>query len=153
MMRTEGFGINVLSALTKTLIQFVCYSFVDDTDLGHSTTSVNTPGETIMEEMQRALNLWEGGIRATGGAIVPEKSYWCLIDFLWNGSKWIYRHIQDCPGDIFIKNINDDTRVKLERCESEEAKETLGGFLAIDGNNKAQVAHLTKKAKEFADCL
>jgi hypothetical protein len=33
--------------------------------------------------MQQALDLWEGGIRATGGAIVPEKSHWDLIDFKW----------------------------------------------------------------------
>jgi hypothetical protein len=153
MMRTEGFGINVLSALSKTLVNFVCYSFVDDTDLGHSTPSVNTSGETIMAEMQKALDLWEGGIRATGGAIVPEKSYWCLIDFVWNGSKWDYRHIHDCPGEIYIKSITDDSRIKLERCEPEAAKETLGGFLAIDGNNKEQIIHLTKKAQEFADCI
>ena len=106
-----------------------------------------------MDEMQKALDLWEGGIRATGGAIVPEKSYWCLIDFIWNGSKWIYRHIQDCPGSLHIKSISDDSRVQLERCEPEMAKETLGGFLAIDGNNKEQIIHLTKKATEFADCI
>ncbi len=38
--------------------------------------------------MQQALDLSEGGIRATGSAIVPEKSHWYLIA-LKSGSKEI----------------------------------------------------------------
>jgi hypothetical protein len=33
------------------------------------------------------------------------------------------------------------------------AEETLGIFLAMDGNNKAKIAKLLGKSKEFAKCL
>jgi hypothetical protein len=67
-------------------VSFVCYAFVDDTDLVHIAKDVDTRGPTIIAEMQSALDHWEGGLKATGGALVPEKSYWYLIDFTaqWN---------------------------------------------------------------------
>jgi hypothetical protein len=38
--------------------------------------------------MQQALDLWDGGIRATGGTIVPERSHWYLIDLKWQQENW-----------------------------------------------------------------
>jgi hypothetical protein len=55
---------------------------VDDTDVVHTAQDVNTTEITIMKEMQNVIDHWEEGLRATGGAIVPKKSYWYLIDWI-----------------------------------------------------------------------
>jgi hypothetical protein len=47
--------------------------------------------------MQRALELLEGGIGAMGGAIVPEKSHWCLIDFTRQQDNWNYETEAEAP--------------------------------------------------------
>ena len=58
--------------------------------------------------MQEMANLWEGGLRATGGTVVvggdgsPYKSFWCLIDFVWDNGKWRCATIDDIPGDITV---------------------------------------------------
>ena len=88
MMRTAGFGFSILTALTLTCIAFNCYAFVDDTDVVHVGFDVNTSGEEILFQMQEVIDHWEGGIKATGGALVPAKSYWYLIDFIWDGKDW-----------------------------------------------------------------
>jgi hypothetical protein len=41
-----------------------------------------------MQEMQQAIDSWDGGLKAAGGALVPLESYWYLIDFLWTGERW-----------------------------------------------------------------
>jgi hypothetical protein len=41
--------------------------------------------EEVKSKLQEAVDRWEGVLSATGGAIVPEKTYWYLIDFCWHG--------------------------------------------------------------------
>ena len=36
MMHTAGFGIQLCTGLSLTMIAFICYAFVDDTDLVHT---------------------------------------------------------------------------------------------------------------------
>ena len=87
MMRTAGFGFSILTALTLVTVSFICYAFVDDTDVVHIGRDVNVTGEEILLQMQEVVNHWEGGLKATDGALVPLKSYWYLIDFVWDGKK------------------------------------------------------------------
>jgi hypothetical protein len=151
-MATHGHGFNILSAMSCILVSFVCYAFVDDTDVIQSASSTATPGEAVIADMQIVLDRWGGLLRATGGALVPKKSFWYAIDFRWNGCKWVYRTIDDMPGDILISDV-DGARVILQRHEADVGKETLGVMQAMDGNNVAEIAHLLKKAVAFADSM
>jgi hypothetical protein len=105
-----------------------------------------------MGEMQQVLDRWGGTLRATGGALVPGKSYWYAIDFHWDGGKWIYRSQDDMPGDIFITGA-DGIRVVLTRHEREVGLETLGVMQAMDGNNREEVTLLRSKALSFAESI
>ncbi len=75
MLYRAGFGLSINSAILGTLMAIACFGFVDDTDVIHSSDDVNTPGKTIAAEMQDVVDMWEGGIRATGGGLEPSKSY------------------------------------------------------------------------------
>ena len=59
----------------------MCYAFVDDTDVVHSVKDEDTSMDDFAKEFQRVMDEWEGSLRATGGALVPSKSMWHLIDF------------------------------------------------------------------------
>jgi hypothetical protein len=87
---------------------------VDDTDLIQSAVDPNDTEEMVVEKMQRALDTWEGALRATGGAIVPEKSFWYLIGFQWTEGKWKYKDKQMAPASLSVKDC-DGHRVQLER--------------------------------------
>jgi hypothetical protein len=75
VMRMEGCYTAFKALVSDDKIKFVGFVFVDDTDL----LWVGMPAEDNFEEvswnMQESLDLWEGLIKATGGALVPEKSY------------------------------------------------------------------------------
>jgi hypothetical protein len=149
MMTTEGHGFHLLTALSQTLISMVCYAFVDDTNLIQSAENVNETGESVRTKMQIAVDRWEGGLRATGGALVPSKSHWYLVDFKWNGKVWAYRNQEEMPGEISIRDTTGN-QVVLDRHESQVATETLGVWQAMDGNNTTQIENLLRKTDEFA---
>ena len=143
MMRTAGFGINLLSAISVSLLSFVCYAFVDDTDVAHCSSLTSTAAE-IIAEMKDVVDHWEGGLRTTGGALRVDKSFWYLIHFVWENNTWRYSTIDEQPGDLYVRGVS-GVREHLSRLEPSEARETLGVFLAMDGNNDEQIRNLRKK--------
>ena len=144
MLRAEGYGFRFMSAISGESGFFVCYTFVDDTDLVHSTPI----SAQLIPEMQHMLDHWEGGLRATGGAINAAKSYWYAFDFRWNGKKWCYSTSSDLPGNLSI-SMNHQ-REFLQRLEPSEARETLGLWIALDGNQTSQFTALVEKANTWA---
>ncbi len=150
LLRKKGFGCEFVSPISQEPLHFVGYAFVDDTDVIESK-----PNKTYMEtasNLQMAVNHWEGGLKATCGAIVPEKTFWYLIDFQWSSGSWYYKSIADCPASIYINDIN-GCRKELRRCQVDDAQETLGVYLAPDGNTRRQHRKMTDLAIEWADCM
>lgn len=121
----------------KKEILFVGYAFVDDTDLIQTSKALQ-PSEEVIAEMQWSLNAWEGGIRATGGAIIPEKSRWFLVDFHWNSGNWTYKWNRNALGNLTVRDISGTTKV-LKCLEPSEAATTLGVDTALDGNWSQQI--------------
>ena len=144
------------SDIAGVLVSFVCYAFVDDTDvLIHSAPFTTTPGETVISKMMQVIlkRCWGGVLRATGGALVPSKSYWYAINFRWNGGNWIYRSILDMPSKILITGVKKGQRKVLTRHEPSVGKETLGVVQAMDGNNRDEILRIRKKDETFAESM
>ena len=72
MVRAAGCGATFVSALSCAVVSFACHAFVDDTDLVHTRAGDDHTGSDLIPEMQAALDHWEGGLRASGGALVPD---------------------------------------------------------------------------------
>jgi hypothetical protein len=125
------------------------FLFVDDADLLFTAPTTHQRGEEIAESAQRHLDEWEGLIRATGGALVPSKSFWYLVDFQWDGTDWIYRDTADMPASISVRNTAGTAYEELTRKNPNESEVTLGVGLAVDGNAKGQVAKLKDAVKDF----
>ena len=58
-----------------TMLTFVGFLFVDDTDLMITTKSADGTSRGLIDEVQRTLDAWEGYLRATGGALVPSNAF------------------------------------------------------------------------------
>jgi hypothetical protein len=111
MMRTAGFGLQIMMGISVILISFLCYAFVDDTDLIYTGSSIDTPGNEILHDMQRFVTHWEGGLRATGGALRVDKSCWYLIDLVWKNNRWHYATKLETPGDISVRDADGQLKV------------------------------------------
>jgi len=103
--------------------------------------------------MQHTLDLWESGLRATGGALAPDKSHWYLIVTGWkkNGDMY-YLSEQEALGTVTARNPKGE-REPLQRVPPNKALRTLGVRLAPDGNNKAEAEYLTERSHHFADLI
>ena len=149
-MRRKGHGAVFTACISLFTMFLVCFMFVDDAELQHTSRDVNETGEDQIAPMQASLDHWCGLVGCTGGAINPEKSHWCLIDYKWTGTRWVYRTISEMPGELTAVNLQGNV-APLKRVEANEGMKTLGAMVAADGSTTAEVAYLKDKAVAFAD--
>lgn len=147
MMRTASHGVSFQSPLSKEDDHLVGFAFVDDTDIVEGTLQqVDLTIEDIMTRMQEAVNRWEGGLKATGGAIRPDKSFIYPIDFKFNTSgKCEFKTLDEIPYEISVKDEYEQRHI-LDNIPSTVGKETLGVYLAPNGNCKDAIKKLRDKA-------
>ena len=150
MLRDMGYGCFFRMAISGEELSFVGYAFVDDADLVVTAEGANDDYEAVAQQMQKAMDEWEGGIRATGGAVEPSKTHWYLIDFRWTNGDWRYATPEETPAFLTVLNCKGE-RLPLERLASDDAQRTLGVRQAPDGNNEAQFQYMVGVAKEWAD--
>jgi hypothetical protein len=105
-MRDSGYGLNFITATSSLAIVLAGFAFVNDTDLLHAAPHPATPAATLVPQMQQVVDTWEGLLRATGGALRDDKSYWYLLDYRFHQGRWKYKNKQDLPGDIDIKVVD-----------------------------------------------
>ena len=151
MMRKAGFGFKDWTSISSSVINLVCFAFVDDTDIVNTLEDGNFDYSELLRSTQEALDLWCGGLRATGGDLHPDKSFWYLVDFkpTRNGN-WAYKRIEDCPGDLYLTDT-DGTRKRLERCEVFQGKKALGAKTRRDGIETDNVEWFRGKTVMWAD--
>jgi hypothetical protein len=108
-LRSKGYGFSIASPITNQEISFVGYSFVNDNDIVQSDGG---QPRTTTVKLQQAVDTWEGGLKITGGALGPDKSYWYLIMFNCTvGGKWSYAPVSDTPATLYMKDIQNNRKV------------------------------------------
>jgi hypothetical protein len=152
IMRKRGHCTHFKALISKDEIKIVGFAFVDDKDLLRASAPGEKTYQEVGQDMQRGLDLWEGLLKATGGALVPEKSFWYLIDFEWNNGVWRYSKVEEIPFELTM-NDKDEIRHVLTRLPVNEARRSLGCRSAPDGNTKEQVAYMRSVAVEWRDRL
>ena len=152
MLRAAGNGAKFVSPMSLENTHLVGFAFVDDTDLiSLNMDDDEVTWENIGQDMQDAINRWEGGLKSTGGAIVPEKSWVFPLEFKFDekgGATY------KTPAEInqqFLVLDQHDTRTNLNTLAADVGKETLGVTLAPDGNNDDAYESLLIKVKEWRD--
>ena len=100
--------------------------------------------------MQQAMDLWEGLIKNTGGALAVDKCRWWGVDFVWNDGQWRYKTQQELGRTLTAIDANDERQI-IKQLDVLTAYETLGVWLAADGNHSKELKILKDTAKEWAD--
>ena len=149
LLRDEGVGAAFNLSLSGKVIKVLGYSFVDDTDLVVGGNYCNH--DNITAELQRSLDLWQTGIEATGGALVPEKSFWSEVSFAWDiKGKWSYSKDSQDSSNIIMKDTNNEEKI-LRKIGPNEAIETLGVHLTPNGNDEIQFQVMKEKSIQWAN--
>ena len=81
--------------------------------------------------------------------MVPKKSWYCLVDFIWKDGDWSYNtNIEDAQ--VQVKN-EEGNQQNLMLLPATEAKRMLGVYLSADGKNTTQRMELRKVADEWRE--
>jgi hypothetical protein len=83
VMQKEGCYMAFKALLSDDEIKFVGFAFVNDMDLLQTGTLMADIFEDVAQYMQDGLDLWEVLLKQQRGPLVPDKSYWYLLDFKW----------------------------------------------------------------------
>ena len=155
IMRSKGFGLSILSAISLEALVIAGFAFVDDADIIHAANDPYIDNQEVLKTAQAAMDTWEGTLNATGGAIGAEdgnKAFWYFLDFQFQNGKWHYMNKKSLPGKLWVRNY-DGRKVQLNRLEPNEARETLGIFIAMDGDKSKQIDFLQQKARIYNEQL
>jgi hypothetical protein len=123
MVRSMGLGTNLRSPISDHELSFAGFGFVDDTDLAISNEKCNYAKEAA-RELQKAVAAWEGGLRATGGALEPTKSLWYPIEFKWKAGEPFYRSVNECQVDPIMVRDPAGNILPLQCLEPSQAERT-----------------------------
>jgi hypothetical protein len=154
MLRAKGNGGHFTTAISNRRSHSVGYAFVDDTDLiqYNSRDKAMTVDET-MQHMQETIDRWEGGLKATGGAIVPDKSFVYPIVFEFDEQgRWSYQSTADVDFEFSVCDHNDNQH-PLRQLEAHDGQCTLGVHLSPDGNNRDAFNYLMHKSEEWKELI
>ena len=154
IMVAAGFGCEIVLPISCLLIRATCFCFVDDTDIVHAARTEDADGASLIAQMQDVVDYWVGGISATGGAVRPDKSFWCLIDHKWDSKlgRWKLKSKSEVPGELTMLGPTGQ-REHLQRINPSEARKTLGVMMAVDGNEREQASRLRDKVMEWANAI
>ena len=112
--------------------------------------SPDASASSVINKLQTSINFWEESLRASGGALVPSKCHWYLVNYSWSGNKWQLLSSNQVPGDISIRSPS-GRRVSIERVDPHMARKTLGIWTAPDGSMTAELDYLKSKVKAWVD--
>ena len=150
VMKAQGCGTFFKASISGTEIRLVGYAFVDDTDLIQTGKTSGESIQQIIERTQQSLDLWEGLIHSTGGAMRVDKSCWWAVDFFWlpNGT-WRYKTLQEIQGNLTAFHNNQEKR-EVRALSIDESYETLGVKLNGIGKDHDEYEVRLKKSKKWA---
>ena len=148
-MKQAGFGYNVWTVIRQRAIAITCFAFVDDTTLIHTPSDPNMSTADFLVQAQEALDLWEGLLQSTGGALAPEKSYWYLLDVRKRNNKWQFVRSRFCPGELYVANRT----YRIKRQETSEANEGIGVQFRPDSGMAQELAYLKTKIVKWCDAI
>ena len=148
-MYDKGILFRGTTAISLYTVSFAALAFVDDTDLIQMAESGNVPTSSIIDNLQESINLWNGCLTATGGALRPEKCNWYLMDFKWRSDgSWYYCN----KNDIFhLKVKGDNNQVRnIKQLTPDKAKEAVGVLQRPDGRMDDEFTRCKKVCDEWA---
>ena len=143
--REEGYGFKSKSAISGTSHTVVGTMFVDDLDAMNTRRDGETEDQ-FLQRTQEFITLWNQLLSVTGGALEPKKTDWCNFSCKKKAGKWRF---QEMKGDLVIHDEDSKTDTKLARLRVNEARRTLGVYMAINGSQQGHMDHLLQVIADF----
>jgi hypothetical protein len=149
-MHTRGLITRIRAAMSAAGVEFAGFLFVDDTDLIALASTKTENANQVVARIQAAVRTWHGGLRASGGALKPEKCSWCIADYKWKEGQWYFTRLEDLPCDLLAPDLQGNL-TSIERLDPSDAVKVVGVHQSLDGKMTAQVRALKDKADAWGE--
>jgi len=120
MLHTFGHSSTISSAITLATLALSGLLYVDDSDLFILADSPSESPASIIQKLQTNVQLWQGGLRDTGGSPAANKCSWSLLAFHWKNAKWKLHMQATYPASILMLDSSGHPTA-LQCCEPTEA--------------------------------
>jgi len=141
IMREDGMFAFIVSTISHQKLDISGFVFINDTDLIATPSQGDT--DNIQTKIQKSVTNWEGLLKASGGALVPEKCFWYTIKFQWSNNKWTYMNQEQLPAKLMVQEETGQ-QVTIPQLKPSKAHRTLGVQLALDAITKKKQSTLHK---------
>jgi len=139
-------GVTFHSSLSQAVVQISALAFVDDTDV-----VVGIPeGESclhddIIQRLTEQVKDWSGVLRVSGGAIVPEKSFYWILNYV-NG-----KPMSRSSGPPIAALGSDGNAGQIPFLSASESRRTLGMLINPTGTWTAQRDKMRLRMERWAE--
>jgi len=147
MVRSNGNSVTFRSPISHQPTDLLGLLYVDDCDLFATDDDGLHPRATITK-LQRNINLWQGGLAATGGSLAPKKSSWCLLAMRPQGTKWTFHTPRSLPATLTAMDSNHHPQ-PIRRLNPHEGIAVVGVIQSLSGTQKPALMTLQAKANNW----
>jgi len=105
----------------------------------------------VLNSLQCNLDIWQGGVKATGGALSLDKCSWSGLFYFFKAGQWKLHSLQSY---LAILTIREGLQVlPLKRYEPDEAVKVVSVHQSLSGSMAAQITSLTEKSDAWATAI
>ena len=148
-LRQQGHGINVLSAISNTVLTYVALVYVDDGDFPTIASSDNESFTDTVTRHQACVNSWSGGLTSTGGALKAKKCHWYPIRWHWISGRAKILPANKCSEVISLPNSS----ACVEKLDPHTATEGMGVWQCPTGSFSRQLTKMDDAISDYTALL
>jgi len=105
----------------------------------------------LLQTLQHNLDVWQGGVEATGGAFSLDKCSWSGLFYYFKAGQWKLHSSQTYLATL---TIHDGPQLlPLKHCKPDEVVKVVGVHQSLSGSMKVQITSLTEKSDAWATAI
>jgi len=105
----------------------------------------------VLQTLQHNLDIWQGGVKATGGALSLDKCSWSGLFYYFKAGQW---KLHSSQSYLAILTIHNGPQLLPLKCyEPDKAVKVVGVHQSLSGSMKAQITSLTEKSDAWATAI
>ena len=82
-MKSQGHSMEIISAISSQLLDYITLMFVDDGDFPTYARSARESIKSVAKRHQKTVQCWSSGLSVSGGALKAAKCFWYPINWEW----------------------------------------------------------------------
>jgi len=151
MVRSHGNKATFYSPISHQPTDLLGLLYVDDCDLFAIDDDGLHP-RRVVQKLQRNIDLWQGGLAATGGALASKKSSWCLLAMRPQGTSWTFHTTQSLPATLTAKDTSLQP-LPIRQLNPHEGIAVVGVVQTLSGSQTPALTALRSKANTWEQAL